>query len=173
MINAVAETQLSIPNARGRKNAASRLRASSGFTLVEVAVAAFVMLIAVSSSLLILQRGLQGVDVARNSTLAAQIMQSEIERIRLMSWNDIMNPAKLPTPNADVDISAFVAADPKIAQRFSVKRTVTPVTGRETSMVTVTVDVTWANVDNTPHTRSFSTRYSKDGLYDYYYTIAH
>ena len=155
----------------GPRRRSRRLVGKGGFTIVEVAVAAAVMLMAVSTCLLVLQNGYKGVDTARSAILAGQIMQSEIERIRLMSWADINNATKLP-PDADVDISTFVAADPKIASKFRVRRLITPVTGREDSMVTMTVTVTWTNSDQTSHTRTLSTRYSKDGLYDYYFTVA-
>jgi Tfp pilus assembly protein PilV len=156
----------------GRARSKRGLRATAGFTIVEVAAAAFVMFLALSSCLLVLERGCHGVDSARNSTLAAQFMQCEVERIRLMSWADINDPAKLPW-NAPVDLTSYATAHPETANRFTMTRTVTAYPGRTTSMVTLTMNISWKNSDGTTGNRSMSTRYSKNGLYDFYYTIAH
>ena len=50
---------------------------------------AMVMLIAVSTSILVLQRGYQSLDDARNTTLATQVLQSLMEDLRLNNWTQI------------------------------------------------------------------------------------
>src|SRR5687767_1372146 len=59
-----------------------------GFTIIEVTMATFVMAFGIATSIIALQTGFRALDVARDSTLASQIMQSEIERLRLWPWNN-------------------------------------------------------------------------------------
>ena len=65
----------------------------AGFTLIEVCLATFVMIFGIATSLIVMQTGFKALDVARDSTLASQIMQSEIERIRLLPWNNTSTTA--------------------------------------------------------------------------------
>src|SRR5688572_6273864 len=60
---------------------------NQGFTIVEVAMATFVMAFGIATSIIALQMGFRAIDVARDQTLASQIMQSEIERLRLWPWS--------------------------------------------------------------------------------------
>lgn len=129
-------------------------------------MATFVMIFGISTSLITMQRGFESIDTARNITLAAQIMQSEMERIRLLNW------AALPGDNTDVDLSSFFTSNPALADKFTLARTVADVSGKVGEMKSVTLTVTWNGVTGSPHSRRFITRYTKDGLYDYYYTLA-
>lgn len=129
-------------------------------------MATFVMIFGISTSLITMQRGFESIDTARNITLAAQIMQSEMERIRLLNWSS------LPTDDSDVDLEDFFTSNPSLADKFSLARTVADVSGKVGEMKSVTLTVTWNGVTGTPHQRRFVTRYTKDGLYDYYYTLA-
>lgn len=149
------------PSQRTRRPTGDR-----GFTIIEVAMATFVMLFGISTSLVTMQRGFDSIDTARNITLAAQIMQSEMERIRLLNW------ASLPATDGNVDLTAFFTGNPTLASRFSLARTVDDVAGKVGEMKTITLVVSWTGVTGSPHQRRFVTRYAKDGLYDYYYTIA-
>lgn len=129
-------------------------------------MATFVMLFAISTSLITMQRGFDAIDTARNITLAAQIMQSEMERIRLLNW------ASLPGNSGDVDLTDFFVDNPTLDASFTLARTVADVAGKEGEMKTITLAVTWNGINGALHQRSFVTRYTREGLYDYYYTIA-
>lgn len=129
-------------------------------------MATFVMLFGVSTSLITMQRGFEAIDTARNITLAAQIMQSEMERIRLLNWSS------LPADDNDVDLTAFFTNNPALADKFTLTRIVADVSGKVGEMKTVTLTVDWTGATGSPHQRRFLTRYTKDGLYDYYYTLA-
>ncbi len=145
---------------------ARRQAREGGFTIIEVAMATFVMVFGISTSLITMQRGFESIDTARNITLAAQIMQSEMERIRLLNWSS------LPSDDSDVDLTAFFTNNASLADKFTLARTVADVSGKVGEMKSVTLTVTWNGVTGTPHQRRFITRYTKDGLYDYYYTLA-
>jgi type II secretory pathway pseudopilin PulG len=145
------------------------LRSNRAFTLVEVLAASFVMILALGSCLIALQSGLRNIDYGRRLTLAAQVMQSQTESIRLMSWTLVQ---ALPSTATAVNIDSVFAADTTYAKDFSLTQKSLPVSGRETTMREITLVVTWAGAFGSRHTRTFVTRYCKDGLYDYYYTLA-
>jgi Tfp pilus assembly protein PilV len=59
------------------------------FTILEVAIAASVMAIALSGSIIVMQRGLALLDTARNITTAGQIMAGQMEQIRMLDWTTV------------------------------------------------------------------------------------
>lgn len=159
---------------------ASRVRPRprrAGFTIVEVAVAATVMVIAITGSILVLQSGFKALDNARKTTLAAQIIQSEMERIRMLSWSRVED---LRTKPADIELSDIfpqtTVAERKVLGQmkstFKATRTLTPLADFDNEIVEITVTVSWTGIDGIAHNRSTSTRYAKNGLYTYYYTLA-
>lgn len=147
------------------------LRSRAGFTLVEVAIAAAVMALAISGSIIVLQRGFKSIDNARNTTLAAQIMQSEMERIRLLNWSNV---AALGASEAINLSTIFPSGTTTTAMqsRFTATRTCADISGKVGEMKSITITVTWKGLDSLTHTRTTTTYYCKNGLYDYYYTLA-
>jgi len=135
--------------------------AASGFTLVEVMVAATVLVLAITSSITTLQRGFQALDTARNTTHASQVMQSELERLRLKSW------AQLQALQDSGDTKVAVAALRGTAGNLTCRRIIT---GPKTDMKEITLIFSWNGYDGRPHTLRYLTRYGKAGLYDYFYT---
>lgn len=131
-------------------------------------MSAMVMAFVLATAVIALQSGFKTIDVARGTTLASQIAQSEIERLRLMSWADISG---LPS-SGSVDLTTIFTTDPALAARFTVIRTVADVSGMAGDMKQITLDISWRSYDGRLHTRTFKTRYARNGLYDYYYTLA-
>lgn len=160
-------------------------RVRSAFTLLEVVLATVVLAFGISSSIVVLQTGFRALDTARNTTLAAQVIQSEMERIRLLPW-DTSSPGKLSVAGATsgiaaqsgyprVDTAALFpdgAAATRALERFTVTRTITDVPNRSSEIKNITITVTWRGIDGVSHRRVSTTQYAKDGLYDYYYTRA-
>ncbi len=146
--------------------------ARRGFTLIEVVMATFVMAVGISASIVSLQFGFKALDNARNTTLASQIIQSEMERVRLLNWTAV----SALNERSQLDVSALFPADDvtadQIESRFSAVRATADVADRAGEMKEITVTVTWKGIDGVIHTRTTSTRYAKDGLNDYYYRIA-
>lgn len=142
---------------------------------MEVAVASFVLVFSLASTIVALQTGFRSLDVARGITLSSQIAQSEIERIRLLNWTGTGGIDSLPATET-VDLASMFSSDPSIASRFTVVRTVSAVTGdartNSDQIKQITILVTWKTSDGMNHTRTFRTIYSKNGLYDYFHTIA-
>lgn len=150
-------------------------RRRGGFTIVEVAVASFVLVFSLTSTIVALQSGFRSLDLARGITLSSQIAQSEIERLRLLNWTGTGGIASLPA-SENVDVSSIFTTDPAIASRFTVVRTVGAVEGDTRTnadlIKQITLTITWKTTDGMSHSRVFRTLYSKNGLYDYFYTIA-
>ena len=143
-----------------------------GFTIVEVMVAAIILVLGISTSLTTVVYGMRAVDTARSSTLAAQIMQSEMENIRLLNWAQL---TALPA-SGTVDISSVISSGSSssldttlnnIISKFTCTRTIsTP----KTDMREITLTVSWNGQDGRSHSNNYITRYCKNGLYDFYYT---
>lgn len=143
-------------------------RRQRGFTIIEVALSAFVMALGLASSIAAMHAGYKFLDLARDTTLASQILQSEIERIRMMSWANVSAlPAEEP-----VNLAAMFTSDLNLATRFTVTRKVDSDSTRPGDVRLITLRVQWSSFDGRTHTRRFQAKYVKNGLYDYYYTLA-
>jgi hypothetical protein len=144
-------------------------------TLVEVAVGAFVMAFGIAMSLVAVQSGFRSMDEARNLTAASQILESELARLRALPWRSISTEIacidQLPEREI-VDIATLLPSQPELGSRFSLVRTVTPSEGRDGSMYDLTLTIAWTSPYGVRHERTITTRYGKDGLHDYRYTLA-
>jgi Tfp pilus assembly protein PilV len=141
----------------------------AGFTIIEVAMAAFALAFGLATSIISMQAGYKQMDLARGTTIAAQVIQSEMERLRMLSWTGI---CALPA-SSTFDGSTYFSANPDVAGKFTITRTVAANSTNPTEMKDLTVTATWRTIDGRTHSRSFTAVYAKQGLYDYYYTIAH
>lgn len=152
-------------------------RGNRGFTIMEVAMASFIMAFGIGSSIVAMQSAFKSLDVARDTTLASQILQSEIERLRLMAWSNTGTAAvdsivELPESQA-VNLSTMFSSSAALEKKFDVVRKVEVDEDRPTEVRYITISVQWRSYDGRTHNRSFRSMYAKNGLYDYYYTIAH
>lgn len=135
---------------------------------------ASVMIFAIASCLTALQFGMRAVDTARNLTLAGQIMQSEVEILRLQNWSQIAALPASDTIDPSTTISSGTATSldtllNTVATRFTCTRTVADVAGRP-NMKEITLTVTWRGIDYRQHSVSYILRYAKNGISDYFYT---
>ncbi len=140
-------------------------------------MASFVMAMGIATSIIAMQSGFKQIEVARGNTLASQIIQSEMERLRLMPWNNTSTIAidsicELPQSEA-VDLASMFSSSSALAAHFTVTRTVVNDSTRPADVKNITITVQWTTYDGIRHTRSFPSIYVKNGLYDYYYTLAH
>ena len=148
-----------------RRNTLGRGRKGSrGFTIIEVAMATFVMAFGIASSIIAMQAGFKQIDLARGTTIAAQIIQSEMERLRMMSWTMI---AALPASET-IDGATYFSSNPEIAGKYAITRTVTDNAVHPSDIKDLKVSVVWQGYDGRSHTRSFTAIYSRNGLYDYF-----
>jgi Tfp pilus assembly protein PilV len=133
----------------------------SGFTLVEVMVASTVLIFGIVTAITTSQRGLQALDTARNLTAASQIMQSEMERIRLLSW------AQMQSLQQAGDNTVATTDAGAGGSRFTCTREIADI---KTDMKQITLTTVWHGYDGGEHTARLITRYGKSGLNDYFYT---
>jgi Tfp pilus assembly protein PilV len=149
-----------VPHFRRRPLGPGRLSDTRGLTLVEVVCAAFVMLFAITSSMVAMQYGFRAIDTARGITVSSQILQSEIENIRLMAWNDI----SLLSPEKDLVYPPGSAESELTKLGFKITRYVTTV---DDDLKEITITAEWTGVDGKPHMRKTTTRYCRNGLNDF------
>src|ERR1044072_6999115 len=95
-------------------------RGKDGFTLVEVAMAVIVLAMALTTSIAAMQRAFLQLDTARNLEVAANILQSEMEKQRLMTWAEVNNTSYTPV------IDSSFARNPAIGGRFTLSRSGAP-----------------------------------------------
>jgi prepilin-type N-terminal cleavage/methylation domain-containing protein len=142
-------------------------RRQKGFTIVEVMIAAAVMALVITTSITTLQRGFLSLDTARNITLAGQIMQCEVEKMRMLDWAEIN---AYPTTSTAITIDVSFTSNPAVGSRFSLSRDVAVIsTGTPKGMRQITYTVSWNGYDGRTLSRSYTTYYGEEGLYDYYY----
>jgi Tfp pilus assembly protein PilV len=164
------------PNPRRTPARPLRARATAGFTLVEIMIAAFVMLFSISSSIIVMQSGFRALDTARKTTLASQIMQSEMERIRMLSWSGV---EELMTLDPNLDLTRIfpqtTETERKVLNQMeraftTRRRVVTTLADFDHKVAQITIEIGWRGIDGVAHSRSSSTRYTDEGLYSYYVT---
>lgn len=133
---------------------------SDGFTLVEVMIAAAVMVLVIMSSIGTLTFGYRLLDNARLNTLAGQVLQSEMETLRLENWTQL---SAHPGTEAFAVESAIAAAS---HGKFTCIRKIESI--RATTKL-ITLTISWSGMRGEPHSRQYVTYFGKDGLNDYYY----
>jgi len=141
----------------------------AGFTIIEVAMSALVLALGIATSIIAMQSGFKQMDLARGTTIAEQIIQSEMERLRLMSWTGI---SALPTTET-FDGATYLTTNPELGGKFAITRTIAANAGNPTEIKDMAVTASWQTYDGRSHSRGFTAIYAKRGLYDYDYTIVH
>ena len=136
-----------------------------GFTILEVMVATAVMALAITTAITVMQRSFLALDSSRNITLAGQIMQSEIEKTRLKDWATVSGLAAGPTA---LTIDAAFTGSATISNRFALTRSVAPHASIP-DIKQITLTITWKGYDARKFSRSYTTYYGRNGLYDYFY----
>ncbi len=144
------------------RSASRRTGAHRAFTILEVMIASIVLVFGITTAITTLQSGFQALDLARNYTYASQVMQSELERLRLKNWDQIQT-----LQNAGPGAVTIADVSGTASKSFACTRTITDA---KTDMKEITLISTWRGYDGRSHTLRFVTRYSHNGLYDYFYT---
>ncbi len=136
------------------------LRDARGFTILEVTMAAFILVLGIVTSISVIQRGFGYLDTARNLNVASQIMENEIETLRTQSWATV---SAYSTSAVSVALPSSFAAISSVANRFTLTRTATLV---HSGMVRIDLTVTWKNYDGRTLSRTYTTYVAQNGLYD-------
>jgi Tfp pilus assembly protein PilV len=156
-----------LPDKRPTDTNKPRDRSLCGFTLVEVMLGSIVMVLAITTAITTLQQGFLSLDTARKLTLAGQILQCEVEKMRMVPWATIN---AYPTTPTDLTIDTTFTSNPAVGNKFTLSRNVvTLTTGTTAGMKEITYTVNWKTVDGRTLSRSYVTYYGEKGLYDYYF----
>ncbi len=147
-----------------------------GFTIFELSMAVIVMAFALVTSLTVLQMGLRGLDTARNTTIAAQLLQSVMEDLRMLPWsatspqNSISSLEAASNNNTagnvtlDASFTNGDAAAISMVSRFTLTRKISDV---DASMKQIDLTAQWRGIDGRSHSLKYSSYYGKNGLHDY------
>jgi Tfp pilus assembly protein PilV len=142
-------------------------RPAAGFTLVEVMVAAAVMVATIVGMIQVVVSGSQMLDLARKQTVATQILQHEIGKLHIADWTTISGYSTASTGTVLPIDTAF--QDALDGWQFSCTRVVENITTGVNPKKKVTFTVTWqtAKVGQAArtYTRSSSTYVTLNGLY--------
>lgn len=136
-------------------------KSSKGFTVVEVMVGAVLMMTLIAGMLNLIRQGNYMVELARDHTRTTQILQSKIEDMRTYRWDDIGPEGILEIFQPEGNFASSFASD-YICYVWNWDL----VPGEKKQ---VYVYAFWTDSMNRSHFTIFTTRFTKDGLNDYYY----
>lgn len=136
------------------------VQGARAFSLVEVMVASCVLMLGISGALVTLQRSISSIAQARQLDTASQVMQTELERLRLLNWTQLGALQQSGATSVPVPTGGDFA-------RFTCEREIRDL--RE-GMKEITLIASWGGLDGRAHTARLVTRYSRSGLNDYFYT---
>ncbi len=150
------------------KSAASN-RPAHGFTLIEVMMAATILAVGFIGMIQTMTVSSNMMDAARRQTLASQIINHEIEKLRFASWSTISG---LPIASTAVTIdSQFSAAIAASGASYTLSRTLTrpdPATNLREVNFTVTWVVTTSRRDSSNNLLSFTYSRSNSAYFGKY-----
>ncbi|HLP26202.1 MAG TPA: type II secretion system protein [Acidobacteriota bacterium] len=139
-----------------RASAQRASRRSRAFTLVEVMIASLVLVFGIVSAISAMQSGVRAMDRTRKLALATQVLQTEMEQLRLKSWTQLDALAGTSTFTPDSTASG--------ASAFTCTRRIT---SPKSDMREITLTAEWRGSDGRPQAAKLITRYGKNGLNDY------
>lgn len=145
--------------------AASKTHSESkgGFTLVEVIVSMALMAMVFTAAFGTYFLGMRMVEDAREELRASQIIQSELEAMRTLTWDDLEN---MGTGWSIIDPQGnFVQ---QFAQNYLAYRWVYDIPGAQQKRIAIWVR--WTNSRGQYSYQMFSTVFTQNGLNDYYYS---
>jgi hypothetical protein len=148
---------------------AQKIKSTRGFTIMEVALAATVLALTLVGMIQVVESGSEMLDLSRKQTIAAQMLQDEIDQLRLMTWTQVTN---LPLTSTNISTDSTFS---NFAQQlggvfpFTGTRIVAVVEPPQPSanpplLVQVTFTVTWTGVTGHVYTRTSTTYVGKNGL---------
>jgi len=143
-----------------RRSLRRGLFSSAAFSLVEVMTASCVLMIGLGGTVLTVKSSLATISHSRYLAAASQIMQSEIERLRLRSWDQLQ--AIQDSGNNTVALDELPSGT-----RLTCTRRITDV---RDGLKEITVETSWGGGTGRTHTARLVTRYARSGLNDYFYT---
>ena len=133
---------------------------SAGFTLVEVIVALGIFTLVIAGGLSGVQRGFDILRESRNYTRVSQILQSEVESMRSLSWSELGGLA------ASAEITMDTQFDTDAYDIYTIRRNVVLV---EPGLREITVSVSFETGQERTIVLQYVTFFAEGGVNDYYY----
>ncbi|MCC5789695.1 MAG: hypothetical protein JJT75_08670 [Opitutales bacterium] len=135
----------------------------SGFTLIEVIIGVMVIMTVVAMAMAALNRGFAMAQFSRDSTRVSQILQSEMEILRLKNWPMMENLVRYPDWE-DRDSSQHIPSNS--SGRFETKRTLVEI---EEGLLLARIVVEWKPTRGPSSTREYFSYFTRNGINDFYY----
>jgi Tfp pilus assembly protein PilV len=152
-------------------NSRRRPRGQAGYTIVEVGITAMVLLLCIASALVTLGYGYKAVDNARYTTLAGQILQSQMEKLRMLTWAQLTDATTGPTASSTFTADISTSTSGMLSQFTSLNQSiVNSPSPYSSTMKDITLTATWRGSDGRSHTLTYFTRYAQNGISDFFYT---
>lgn len=117
-------------------------------------------MLGLGSTVLTVKSSLAMISHARYLGAASQVMQSELERLRLQNWSQLQS-----IQDADDTTVAVIGAPP--GSNLVCSRQIRDL---RDGLKEITIEARWGGSTSRPHTARLVTRYARNGLNDYFYT---
>ena len=131
-----------------------------GFSLVELMVGSTVLTLVLAGSFSGLGQALCISEVVKSSNFAAQLLQSEMDEIHLLQWDEVDNLEGTSSFDPRKNFSTVPLRD------YSCTRIISP---KGSFQKEIRLIVGWTDLKGMPHNQEYVTYYTKDGLFDYSY----
>ena len=132
----------------------------SAFTLVEVMAASCVLMLGLGGVVMSVKTSLTTISHARHLGAASQIMQSEIERLRLCNWSQLQAVQ-------DSGDRTVTTTDLPAGTGMTCSRTIRDV---RDGLKEIIVEAAWGGLGGRGYSARLVTRYARNGINDYFYT---
>jgi type II secretory pathway pseudopilin PulG len=142
----------------------------SAFTLVEVMLASSILVMVISASLVVLQMSMRAIDSARYTTLAGQVLQSQMEKLRLLKWSQLTVPQAQTYFTQDVSQTATVQLNRFTTAAGGAATFGQSIVNESATVKVITLTATWRGIDGRSHSLAYTTRYAYHGISDFLYT---
>jgi prepilin-type N-terminal cleavage/methylation domain-containing protein len=131
-----------------------------GYTLVEVIVAATIFGMVIAGGIAGVRMGFTIVENSRHHTRVSQILQSEVESLRSLSWKELK---KLPAKE-EVDINPEF--DTSVYDAYTLTRVIRE---ESSSLRKIEITVNYLKGNGKPVELKYLTFFAEGGVNDYYY----
>jgi len=130
-------------------------------------IASLVLAFSAMSALVVVPWTVRKLEYARLSSVAAQAMQSEIERLRLQNWDALVG---LPT-DVSLALEDLYPLPTEARGRITISRRISewPAGSTGSDIREIRLTSTWRDLSGRTQTLQQTALYGRKGLYDYYY----
>jgi len=139
-------------------------RRRAGFTLLEVALGATILAIGFVGMIEGMTYATEMLDTARKQTLAAQIVEAEVEYLRMQPWSSIQGLASTSaatlsnyTEFSSTSLATVAGSSVTFARTMAAS-------DPHTNLRQITMTISWTSITGKSHTRSCNAYIGKYGL---------